>query len=409
MKTNFLKLSVIATLCLTAVTFYSCSSDDNSAVEPVLPITGSKLNLESTYKVDRSKMVFVKPELKEFSNPTLTWKIIKFDGIAKDSLISDANQLDFVSLKEGKYTLVVEAKDAKSTTNQQFEIVVNKETVAYSSKITTVFDFLPSYGQFVNDLPKYEEGDTQEIMNAKALKSLSNSNMISLGGFGGYVVFGFDHTIVNVPGKRDFKVLGNAFKNSSEPGIIMVAYDKNQNGKPDEDEWYEIAGSEYNNKKTIRNYEMTFFKPSAELDAQTGNIDEYVAYTNNQGEKGYKPKNQFHKQSYYPLWIKQNSITFKGSKLPNNAVDSNGQGNMWVLPDFEFGYVDNHPNNDDESAFDIAWAVDKNGKKVHLPGIDFVKVYTAMDQEAGWLGETSTEVAGAHDLHLEGISINTRK
>ena len=26
-------------------------------------------------------------------------------------------------------------------------------------------------------------------------------------------------------------------------GVIMVAYDKNQNGMPDEDEWYEIAGS----------------------------------------------------------------------------------------------------------------------------------------------------------------------
>lgn len=35
--------------------------------------------------------------------------------------------------------------------------------------------------------------------------------MISLGGFGGYVVVGFDHTITNVTGKRDFRVLGNAF------------------------------------------------------------------------------------------------------------------------------------------------------------------------------------------------------
>ena len=55
--------------------------------------------------------------------------------------------------------------------------------------------------------------------------------------------------------KRDFRVLGNAFYSaanpdsgapeggSCEPGVIMVAYDKNQNGRPDDDEWYEIAGS----------------------------------------------------------------------------------------------------------------------------------------------------------------------
>lgn len=72
--------------------------------------------------------------------------------------------------------------------------------------------------------------------------------MISLGGFGGYVVVGFDHTITNVTGKRDFRVLGNAFYSaanpdsdapeggSCEPGVIMVAYDKNQNGMPDEDD-----------------------------------------------------------------------------------------------------------------------------------------------------------------------------
>ena len=49
-------------------------------------------------------------------------------------------------------------------------------------------------------------------MLQKANESLvgGNSTMISLGGYGGYVVFGFDHTIPNLNG-RDFKVLGNAF------------------------------------------------------------------------------------------------------------------------------------------------------------------------------------------------------
>ncbi|MDE5450168.1 PKD domain-containing protein, partial [Elizabethkingia meningoseptica] len=68
---------------------------------------------------------------------------------------------------------------------------------------------------------------------------------------------------------------------------------------------------------------------------------------------------------------------------------------------FAFGYVDNAPNDSDASNIDIAWAVDKNGKPVQLSGIDFVKVYSAVRQEAGWLGEVSTEVSGAYDLRIK--------
>ena len=111
--------------------------------------------------------------------------------------------------------------------------------------ITKVLDFMPAPGQFTNTLPAYAEGDDQEAMNQKVLNAIGNNKrgMISLGGFGGYVIVGFDHTIENKAGLRDFRVLGNAYKNSSEPGVIMVALDRNQNGQPDDDEWYEIAGS----------------------------------------------------------------------------------------------------------------------------------------------------------------------
>ena len=63
--------------------------------------------------------------------------------------------------------------------------------------ITKVFDYMPAVGQFTNVLPKYEEGDTQETMNQKVLEAIGNDEggMITLGGFGGYVVVGFDHTI----------------------------------------------------------------------------------------------------------------------------------------------------------------------------------------------------------------------
>ena len=51
-------------------------------------------------------------------------------------------------------------------------------------------------------------------------------------------------------------------------------------------------------------------------------------------------------------------------------------------------------------SFDIGWAVDKKGNKVYLPGVDFIRVYTGVNQYCGWLGETSTEITGAKDLHV---------
>ncbi|MNY33231.1 hypothetical protein D3C86_1674990 [compost metagenome] len=90
-----------------------------------------------------------------------------------------------------------------------------------------------------------------------------------------------------------------------------------------------------------------------------------------------------------------------GTKIADNYVDQSGTGTFWVGKSYAFGYADNAPNNDEASNIDISWAVDKNGKYVQLPGIDFVKVYTATNQEAGWLGEISTEVAGAYNLFLK--------
>lgn len=80
-----------------------------------------------------------------------------------------------------------------------------------------------------------------------------------------------------------------------------------------------------------------------------------------------------------------------------------------VLYKFRYGYADNETNTKDESAIDIDWAVNSKGQKVHLPGVDFVKIYTGVNQENGWLGECSTEITGIEDLHVLGVEIETRK
>lgn len=304
-------------------------------------------------------------------------------------------------------------------------------SLAQSPYIHKVYEYMPAPGQFVNKLPFYEKGDTKNDMRLKAEESIEGTTgiLVSLGGYGGYITFGFDHMVENVPGEYDFKILANAFYananpnpeapsegGSCEPGIVMVSYDANGNGKPD-DEWYELAGSEYNSPETIHNYRITYYKPDENKKRTPDNSypylndTTYVRWESNQGDYGYVSRNTFHHQSYYPLWIEEEELTFEGTKLADNYVDESGKGSYYVLYSYAWGYVDNHPNHDERANFNIEWAVDKDGKPVQLPGVHFIKVYTAVNQYCGWLGETSTEIIGAQDLHLLpwGSGINTVK
>lgn len=278
---------------------------------------------------------------------------------------------------------------------------------AQSPYISRVWEYSPAPGQFVNVLPEYEDGDDADSMREKAGEAIAENErgMITLGSWGGYVVFGFDHMVVNGPG-NDFIVLGNAtyaegiegrLGGSCEPGIVLVSYDENGNGRPD-DRWYELAGSEYTNPQTIHDYSVTYERPEDEKNA--------VSWEDNKGQTGQVDRNSYHKQPYFPQWIEEETLQFNGSRLPDNYEDKYGDGSYYVLYAYSWGYADNHPNSATESELDIAWAVDTDGTPVNLPGIHFVKVYTALHQQCGRLGETSTEIVGAEDLNMtQGIDI----
>jgi hypothetical protein len=373
------------------------------------------LGVDNLYVVERMKKVIMHPEFPG----TYEWSMKNAAG--NDSIVSTERDYIFVSSQPGEYFLKLRIVDPANPVEHDIRIVVREEEVAYSRYIKQVYEYRPAPGQFINTMPAYEKGDTEETMRRKAEACVLDTVdvMISLGGYGGYATFGFDHTVVDVPNKKDFKIIGNAFYaksnpnpnnpddgGSSEPGIVRVALDRNGNGIPD-DEWYELAGSEYHRPETDRQYEITYHRPSPNK-APTPKpaspfIDTtYVRWEDNRGKIGYVVKNAYHRQAYYPQWIASDRLTFRGTKLADNYRDESGNGSYYVQYAYDWGYVDAHPNeNEDKISFDIAWAVDRDGKKVRLPGVDFIRVYTGVNQQCGWLGETSTEFSRAEDLHIE--------
>lgn len=268
--------------------------------------------------------------------------------------------------------------------------------------ISQVFAYNPAPGQFINS----------GVGNADAVKSIVGKadGLLSLGAYGGHVIFGFNQPVANQPG-ADIAIFSNPITGGteawSEPGIVCVMQDINGNGRPDDGEWYELAGNEYAKPNTIKQYKITYYKPES--------LQADIKWTDNQGNQGYVLRNQFHEQDYFPAGNSQ--ISFEGTLLPNTLSRS---GTVKNYP-MGFGYADNGDADYNKlqatgekpyNAFDLDWAVDKTGKRLVLAHIDFVKVYTAQncngnpanpntnDRDARMLGEISTELSGAKNLHI---------
>ncbi len=267
---------------------------------------------------------------------------------------------------------------------------------------TEVYEFTPAPGQFINE--GYTAATAEEACRY-AEQRLSGAEYVSLGGFGGYIVVGFDHSISN-NGGYDIAITGNSFEGSSEPGIVWVMQDENGNGLPD-DTWYELSGSDSSLPSTIRDYAVTYYRPrGAGMEVQ---------WTDDRG--GYGTIDylaDFHTQDfYYPAWIEQDSYTLRGTRLEAHNYDASGEGTYWINPEYEWGYADNYSpidrltDSDNAAAgpavnhFRISDAVQFDGTPADLQYIDFVKVQTGVNAKSGWLGELSSEVSGICDYHLK--------
>ena len=221
-----------------------------------------------------------------------------------ESMTDSTSDFVFISDKAGVYHInAVATKDDGDnpiSITRNFEVTVYEEKEFYRPKNgasqadwNKVFEYTPAPGQFINELKTGgfdASHNNPEAAITYAEGRLSEGKWISLGGFGGYLVVGFDHSIDN---NRSYNlgVVGNAFDGSSEPGIVWVMQDENGNGYPD-DTWYELAGSETGKFETYRDYAVTYYRPSG--------IGMPVQWTDNYGNNGeIDYLVQYHDQDYY--------------------------------------------------------------------------------------------------------------
>jgi hypothetical protein len=298
---------------------------------------------------------------------------------------------------------------------------------------TRVIEYAPAPGQLVND-PMFN--DPMRALGAPVgggVLSADLSKLVTLGGFGGSIILGFDRRIPNLrvslwnPSGADFIVFGNAFlvggnasRRWAEPGVIEVALDANNNHVAD-DQWFVIGGSH-----------LPVIPASARA-AQT--------WDDNTADPAFPPAIP----SWIPegrsgSWVTQTfALTdplFAGPVLINPSGPGDEAESVWgyadCTPVMVLGDLDGDGAPDDQSAFpeefyarpddpfargvsggtgggdsiDIDWAVDPaTGAPAQLPGIDFVRISSAVATVSPLLGERSTEV-GAVAIVREPADFN---
>ena len=272
------------------------------------------------------------------------------------------------------------------------------ETFTVDQTTITVFEYSPAPGQFMGDSKTVGfSGNERTVADALAYaqRRLGEGKLVSLGGFGGYIVVGFGRSVLNNEG-FDFAVRANGTATSSEPGIVWVMRDDNGNTKPD-DVWYELKGSKSGAEDTIYGYSVTYFRPNG--------AGEPVRWIDSEGVEGQIDyiESQHDQPSYYPSWITAESYTLTGTRIAAQNFYDEARG-IWIQPPYEWGYVDNYTEQDwiatDRAVnmFDISNAVDAMGEPQSFDHIDFIKIQTAVNGKGGVTGEISTEISEIYAL-----------
>lgn len=327
----------------------------------------------------------------------------QYEWAIGDSIIGLTATLPFISVSPGDYTLTLTTTAGKQSASATCDVKV--EDAEYKNNAYTVLEYCPAPARGFNwsiigsaafwDMTEFPLPYEDFLTKSTEMKSQRIGNEMVVGSWGGYITFKFDHTVANVPGQPDLE-LNATFSNVDHP-TVYVAYDSNKNGKPDEDEWFEIKGDDYG-LEDIPDYEITFTYAGTDIESdplrfytsftwkdnqETPRQDE-VVYNNRWNNaltmfgtistKGFFPGYHIKDQTSKEIVLMdgwESSFSRKGKRI---SKDLTGKGT--VLQKLNI---------------DIANAVNDNGEPVHLPGVDFVKILKSSYPYVRGVDENMTE------------------
>jgi len=288
---------------------------------------------------------------------------------------------------------------------------------------TRVVSYDPAPGQFVNDSAYNDPSRALGAPEGSGTADGNEGSVVSLGGFGGTLTLGFDHTIEDDPYNPlglDFIVFGNAFwvagdeqRRFAECAVVEVSRDANGNGLPD-DSWYLMRGTH-------------LFHPVAEFSVRTWD-DDTSDPTYPPSFETWVPPGRSGVWQTAGFELPADPFAPPGQIVVNTSNDPQRQGIVgyaeysptlflgdldgddiiddpsivpeafYTVPDDPF-LVGISPGSGGGDAFDIAWATEPfSGARANLKGIDFIRITTAIDAVHGVLGETSAEVDAVADV-----------
>lgn len=278
-----------------------------------------------------------------------------------------------------------------------------------------VLDYSPAPGQFVQN-PQFN--DPARALGAPGiaggLSAADNSKCVTLGGFGGTITLGFDHSIYanpHNPHQLDFIVYGNGYYIGGDPlrrhaelGVIEVSRDDNHNGQAD-DAWYLIPGSHLPAAAPV-------VRTNAMWNAAT--LNPAWIPTGRSGmwaTSGYQLP-----AAFGPSPIIVNSLgsgseelwgyadlapsLVLGDTTATNIVDDPAADPalFYTIPD-DPRTTGIDPGSGGGSAIAIRWAIDPaTGATANVDRIDFIRITTGINAVHQILGEISTEISAVADV-----------
>ena len=350
-------------------------------------------------------------QVKAVAGDTVTYEFTLADGTAAYKNPTSETASNTLTPSSGVYT-----HTAKANKPTPPEIIVGYQTaiatardvtfngltlkVKYQYKFWYAFD-VPGTPDAVVDYivpgSQYSNAATYGMAPERVLYG----STISLGNFGGYMTVKYDEPIKNDPNNKygiDFKINGNSVggQGFSEPGNVWVSQDGVK--------FYLLAGSDYYDDNTIRDYEVTYIRGE----------DGSSSYRDNYGSKIEIRYNSYGGYKYplperYPLYNwqpgEENEMTFRGPLITDPGATDPYGSQMGAFPDW--GYVDVRDGDTTRTAvnpytgvagagssYDISWAIDTaTGEPVYLDEISYIRISTASHIYAGSIGEKSTEVS----------------